>query len=156
TNVNEWQLANVLENLRLIGALCLIITLYDGVVGFGNRWNLAGNFTTFSDPFITTTIHQANVLMAIQCENPESICCPPVRLVPVEDDRGVATNPFGRRHLGKAFWINKIAGYRIVEFSMPVDFYSTGDMSGRIQQGIFIGLKDNNIRIAFMLLDPLG
>src|SRR5436309_15522638 len=64
-------------------------------------WNISGHWSLFRFPFVAATVQNFHFFMPEQPEGPERVACPPVRLVPVNNERrfrsdGVLTGTLGQ------------------------------------------------------------
>jgi hypothetical protein len=91
-----------------------------------------------------------------QLERPERVAGPPVRLVAVEDDRGVLGDPGLRADGGELLGVDVVADELILEVALPVDLDRTRDVPHLVEENILVALDDPDLGIVEMLLDPVG
>src|SRR5262249_9476344 len=65
--------------------------------------------TSFIDPLLPPTVHDAAVLVSIHLEDPQSVAGPPVVAVPVEHDGMVVADALAAHEFGEGVLINVVA-----------------------------------------------
>ncbi len=96
------------------------------------------DLATLGFPLVSASIQEAKIFVAKEGKDPQSIGCPPVRLIAVEYDRCFGRNAnifceFGERILGQI-----IADYLIIQIFSPIDVHGAGNVPGIIEQYVFV------------------
>ena len=108
------------------------------------------------DPLHPAAVEQAHVGVAEQLEHPEGVRRPPVEVVAVEHDGGVAADPVARAQVGEPLAVDVVAGHRVVEVEVPVDLDGAGDVPGVVEQHVLVGLDHHEAGVVQVLGQPLG
>jgi hypothetical protein len=82
--------------------------------------------------------------VAEEAEDPESVRRPPIRLVAVEDHRGVTTDPLARHECGKALRPNVVAAHWVIQIGVPIHLDTSWDVPSLIKQRVLIGLHHHD------------
>ncbi|MNW57327.1 hypothetical protein D3C74_351230 [compost metagenome] len=93
--------------------------------------------------------------MAEQREDPRRVRGPPVVLVAVQDDRGVARDALGAQELGEALAVEVVAQVGVVEVGVPVDLDRARDVPGLVEQHVLVGLDDDHVLVVQVLGEPV-
>ena len=106
-------------------------------------------------PLRAAAVHDLQVLVAVQFEEPVRICCPPVILVAIEDDRRVVRDAIAAHQLRELLRADEIPHERVLQVRRPINLHSAGDMADLVEQDVLITLNEANARIVEMIGDPL-
>lgn len=107
------------------------------------------------DPLETTTIHDAAVGMPEEVEYPECVAGPPVVFVAVKDNVRVGCGTESGHKFFEASSVKVVADERVVEIECPIDFECAGNMSGRIEEGVFVRFDDDDIGVIEICSNPI-
>src|SRR3712207_1751084 len=133
-----------------------VIAGRDRIVGARERRNLLGHRPALGFPLDAPAIHNSDVAMPEEPEDPQSISRPPVVLVAVEDDLRLRANALLAHKPCKVLGIQIITHQGIVEILDPVDLGRVRDVRDVVEEHVLIGLHDAYVRIFEVLRDPLG
>src|SRR5439155_24010017 len=87
-------------------------------------------------PFLSSAIHNLHVLLAVHGKQPERIAGIPVVFIAVQDNGCIIANAPTAHEFFKTLLIYEITANRILYIDMPVEFYSSGQMTYFVQQHI--------------------
>src|SRR5690606_23298542 len=76
-DIDEWPLAEVLEDVVPVGAQDGVVTLDDRIVSLLGGRDLCRQLAALGDPEVATAVEQAHVLVAEKGENPQGVGRPP-------------------------------------------------------------------------------
>jgi len=93
--------------------------------------------------------------MAVILEQPQGIACEPVGLVAIKDDGRVIGNPIFEANSRTSPWGGNPAS-GMLKGGKPIHLDCTGNMADRIQQRIFIGFNNSDVRIEKVVCDPIS
>ena len=108
------------------------------------------------DPELPAAVHHPAVLVAEQLERPESVAGPPVRLVAVEDHRGVVGDSVPGADFGELLGVDIVADDLVLQVSLPVDPDRAGDVAHVVEQHVLVALDDPDLGVLQVFLDPVG
>ncbi len=154
-NVDEW-VAEVGEHVVLEGANGGVVALDHRVVHRGGRLGIRCIGATIGFPLGASAIEQANILVAEEGEDPEGVGGPPVVLVAVDDDSRVAADALGAEERGEASAVDVVALDRVVEVGVPVDLHGASNVTGLVEQHVFVRLNDYEARRTEMRFEPVA
>ena len=155
-HVDQRDLADGFQHLGQECADGRVVAFDNRVVGAFALRLFAGHFATFGFPLGAAAVHEPNIFVAEQLEHPHGVCGPPVGLVSVDDDRVVTADALGAHHFGECGALNVVADHLVVQFGVPVDFDRTGDVSGFVEQDVFVRFNDDDTGSVEVLSHPRG
>jgi hypothetical protein len=85
--------------------------------------------------------------MSEEFEYPKRIGGPPIVLIPIKNNEGIWACPNARHQSSELFALKIVSSNRIVKISGPIDFVSSGDMSGWVKKGVLVRLNDDYLRV---------
>lgn len=113
-----------------------------GVLARGGLRCIRGDLAALGDPLVAAAVEQADVAVAEKGKDPQRVGGPPVGLVTVNNNGAVAGDALGRGEGGESGTIDIVAGDFVIQVCVPVNLDCTRDVSGFVQQDVFIGLHD--------------
>ena len=94
--------------------------------------------------------------MAEKPEDPERVSRPPIGLVTIKDDRRLRGYAIPGSELRERIGRDVVALHGIIEVRAPVDMNGIRNMTGGIEQDVFVALDDAYVRVIEMLGEPGG
>jgi hypothetical protein len=94
--------------------------------------------------------------VAEEREHPEGVCGPPVVLVAVDDDRRVSRDALRAEQCGELLVVDVVADDGVVEVGVPVDLHRSRDVSGLVEEHVFIGFDHDEAGFTEVFGEPLG
>ena len=152
----DQRLAQVRHDLVLERADLAVVAVDDRVVGRRPLRLVGGQRAALGDPLGPSAVHQPDIGVREQRDDPQGVRGPPVVPVAVEHQRGVAADPLVRHQPGEAGPVDVVAGDRVVELGVPVELHRAGDVAGLVEQHVLVGLRHHQARVVEVLGDPLG
>ena len=156
-HVDQW-LARLTLGQSFVGKgpdLLVETLLRDRVLAAGRFGNFARHRTLLRFPFVPATVQDFDFFVSKQTEGPKGITSPPVGLVAVENTGGIARNSISAAEIGEFIGRNVIAHHRVLQIGAPVDVHRARDVSGIINQDIFVRLDDPQVFVRQMLFQPV-
>ena len=155
-HIDERQFAEAVADLGQEGADDRIVAFDDRVFGGCGLRLLGGHLAAFGLPFRATAVHEADVFVTEEGEDPQCVGGPPVGLVAVDDDGVFTGDALGGHKCGEALAVDVVTGHGVVEFSVPIDLDRSGNVPGFVEQHVFVAFDDDESGIACMLSHPIG
>ncbi len=126
------------KHLFAEGAVALVGALFGNVRRRRVVRSVARERTVLLLPLHAAAVHHLRLRVAEQLEHPERVARPPVVLVAVEHDGGVPGRADPRHQLLEAGARDVVTADLVVQVRRPVHVHRAGDVSGRIEQGVFV------------------
>ena len=127
------------------------------VVGAGVVRGVGREHAALGLPLGPAAVHDPAVLVPEHGERPEGVARPPVRLVAVEHERRVGRDPEARAQPLELADADRVADVGVLEVRLPVDVDGAGDVAGRVEQDVLVGLDDPDVLgVGEVLGDPVG
>ncbi len=157
-DVNEgFAFAGVAQGVIKKGADAGVVALgRDGVVRGGVAGFVFGEGAAFGDPLVAAAVEDFAAGVAEEVEDPEGVAGPPVGFVAVEDAGGVGGDAEAGAEAGELFGLEVVADGLVVEVGTPVDVDGTRDVTGGIEEDVFVAFDDANGGVCEVVGEPLG
>ena len=146
--------ADVLEDLLAEGPDGGVVPLHHRVVGGRALGDVGGQGPALGHPGLAAAVQQAHVVVAEQGRHPQGVGGPPVEVVAVEHDGGVAADALGRHQPGEALAADVVPLDRVVEVQVPVDLDRARDVPGLVQQHVLVGLGHHQVGVVQVVGQP--
>jgi hypothetical protein len=117
---------------------------------------VGGQGSALVHPPQAAAIHHLHIANPEQLKDPQRIGGPPVVLVAIEDDRGVLVDPLRAKQALEPIPIDVVADQLVIKIVGPVDLDCAGDVTGVVEQKVFVGLHQSDLGILEMLGHPIG
>ena len=134
----------------------LLLAPSDGVGSSRVVRHLGGGGPLLVEPELAAAVEDPAVGVSEEFECPEGIARPPVRLVTVEHDGGVAGDAGPGAQGGELLGVDVVAEQLVLEVPLPVDPDGAGDVGQVVEQYVFVALDDADFRILQVVFDPIG
>src|SRR5882724_4042035 len=149
-------LLDVRQDLVAEGAHLFVVPLRGLVVGRRIARHLLGQGAPLLDPLDPAAVHDLDLVVAEEAEDPEGVGRPPVVAVAIEDDGGVlgGADPPQQRLEPRAPQV--VAPDRIIQVARPVHLHRPRQVPGGVEQRVLVRLGETEPRVVQVLGDPLG
>jgi cell division protein ZapE len=139
----DQRIAEVGEHVIFVGPDGRVIPCNDGVIDRWRGFAVGRVCPALGFPLRASAIQETDVVVPEQAEYPECVRGPPVVFVSIDHDRCIASDALAAEELRKALTIDVIALDGVVEVGVPVDLDRALDVSGLVEQYVFIRLDDH-------------
>src|SRR5215212_5951922 len=134
-----------------------VIPLRHRVIGPGEGRHLLGHLAALGLPLDPSPVHDLDVVMAEEAEDPEGVGGPPVVPVPVEDDRGFWGDALLGHQVRKVIRVEVVAHEGVVEILDPVNLYGVRDVGYVVEEHVLVRLHNTKVvGIIQVIRHPLG
>ena len=113
-------------------------------------------FVFFIEPFHAAAVHEANVFVAVNFEQPEAISREPVVVIAVKNDGILGRNAGAAHQLFKLFFADDVAPDLILQLRLPIETDCAGNVAGVISFGVHVNFNEVDARLVKVVLDPIG
>jgi hypothetical protein len=144
----------VLQHLLAEGADGGVVALHHRVVGRLAPGHVGGEGAALGDPLLAAAVQQAHVPVAEQGRHPQRVGRPPVEVVAVEHDGGVAADALGGHQPSEALAAHVVPLDRVVQVQVPVDLDRPRDMAGLVQEHVLVRLGHDQGGVVEVLGQP--
>ena len=110
----------------------------------------------FVQPFRAAAVHEANVVMAVNFEEPKTVGGEPVIVVAVNNHGVVGRDAGAADQFFECFAADDVAANLVLELRLPVEADRAGDMAGVVGLGIDVNLDEFDVWFAEVFFDPIG
>ena len=111
---------------------------------------------TFSFPFRAAAVEKFDFFVPEKPKDPERIGRPPVGFVAIENYSCVGGNAVTRSQFGKGLRRNIVSLHGVIQIRTPIDVNGIRDVTGPIEENIFVAFHDPNVGIIEVLGEPGG
>src|SRR6266481_939981 len=135
----------------------------EGIVNARNVIGRGGDFggilcerSLFLEPLFAATVDEANVLMAVELQLPESVSGEPVVVVAIKKDGGVVGNAGGAEKPFESGLVDQVAADAVLELGLPVAGDRAGDVALVVGGGVHVDFDEAEIGGIEILSGPIG
>src|SRR5918997_3040959 len=147
----------VLLHVLLEGPDLRVVPGRHRVLGPGERRHVLGHLPNLGLPLDPSAVHDPDVVVAEETEDPEGVGGPPVVPVPVEDDRGVGGDALLGHQVGEVVGVEVVAHQGVVEVLDPVYLHGVGNVAYVVEEHVLVRLhKAKVLGIVKVVRHPLG
>ena len=130
--------------------------LPDGIVHRGDARFVGGQLAVFLEPPYAAAIHQSDVVVVVELEQPEAVGGEPVVVVAVNNDRVILADPRTAHERGELLLADDVASHLVLQLALPVETDRTRHVPLVVRLRIDVDLDDLDVGVVEVLPYPVG